>query len=59
MGPILGGLFTDIWGFERASSILGLYTLLNAMLLMPLFFYTRGYKVRASGSHVMLAESIN
>lgn len=37
IGPILGGVFGDLLGFERGCAIMGFYALLNFVLIVPIF----------------------
>lgn len=37
IGPILGGVFGDLWGFERGCAIMGFYALFNFALITPIF----------------------
>jgi len=35
LGPIVGGTFTEMWGFERASAVIGLFILFNGLVFLP------------------------
>ncbi|KAM3131331.1 hypothetical protein pb186bvf_016513 [Paramecium bursaria] len=43
VSPVASGFLTDTFGFERASSIFGLWVLLSTLLYLPVFFIVKNH----------------